>query len=333
MEPQIAGRWTVLARWSDRVDIRPWVEAVGGPDALGSQSWMSLRRLGAPGSLVAAWRQAVPADQAPWARIGDAWYPEALGDLPHPPPALWLRGDPGVLTGPAVAVVGSRACTPYGRRVARGVGRAIAEVGGVVVSGGARGIDTEAHKGAAEAGLTLMVLGAGLDVRTGPESRRVRDQVLETGGALVSELPPLDPPTRWTFPRRNRLIAALGMVTVVVEAGLRSGARITARLATELGRDVYAVPGPLDAPASAGCLQLLADGAHVVRDYGTVAGLIEAQTFSPERRLFALLDIPRSVEELATELDRPLPETLRRLALLEISGLVTRTPVGRYQRV
>jgi len=216
--------------------------------------------------------------------------------------------------------------------MARALGQAIATAGGVVVSGGARGIDTEAHLGACQVGPSVAVLGAGLLAPVGREGRRVRDRLLAADGALISELPPHDPPTRWTFPRRNRLIAALGRVTVVVEAGLRSGAGITARLAGELGRDVYAVPGPVGAPASAGCLRLLRDGALVVEDIHTVSSLVAPAQGGPSHALLDALTAPLAPGELAERLGQPMAETLHRLVLMELSGLVRRDPVGRYVR-
>jgi DNA processing protein len=330
MDPTLAGRWAVLARWSDRLDPRELLASVAGdPSCL---DVAALRASRASPGFIRAWQAAEPLELAPWTWIGHSDYPAALLDLPRPPPALWLRGDPAALRGDGLAVVGSRSCTPYGRRTARALGRAITTAGGVVVSGGARGVDSEAHLGAADAGASVAVLGAGLMAPLGGAGRRLRDHVVATGGALITELPPWDPPTRWTFPRRNRLIAALGRVTVVVEAGVRSGAGITARLAGELGRDVYAVPGPIGAPASAGCLRLLADGALVVESLGTVADLVLPTVPRPGQRLLDALVAPLAVGELATRLGLSLPETLRSLALLELGGAVTRGPGGRYAR-
>lgn len=333
----IAGRWAVLARWSDRLDVRALQDAAGGPDVLMGAEDRALLAWGAGPGLARAWRAAEPLGTPPWACLGDPHYPSPLLDLSRPPPALWLRGRADAIDRPMMAVVGSRACTPYGRRVARSLGRAIAVAGGVLVSGGARGIDTEAHLGAAEQGPSVAVLGAGLSAPSGAAARRTLDRLVETGGAVLSEMPPADPPTRWTFPRRNRLIAALGVATVVVEAGERSGARITARLATELGRDVYAVPGPLGAPASAGCLQLIADGAIVVQGLGAIARRVQADNAKgpvsgPLAALLALLEGPVTVGELAAGSSRSVPDTLQSLVLLELGGAVRRLPGGRYQR-
>jgi len=256
----------------------------------------------------------------------------SLLDLAHPPPALWLEGDPQALVGPALSVVGSRSCTPYGRNLAHRIGRTVAGAAAVLVSGGARGIDTEAHRGALSAGRTVAVLGAGLAAPAAPAALHLRRDIVAAGGALVTELPPTDPARRWTFPRRNRLIAALGAATVVVEAGLRSGARITARLAADIGRDVYAVPGPVGAPASRGCLRLLAEGAHVVEDQGTLTRLLgaTAPASRPRDALLAALEPPATAAEVAARLGRPPAEVLKTLALLELASTVRRLPGGRY---
>ena len=330
MEPSLAGCWAVLARWSDRLDPRGLLAPVAGdPSKLTADQ---LRVTGAPRALVQAWRDRVPLEEPPWTWIGHEDYPGALLDLPRPPPALWLRGSASALRGEAVAIVGSRACTPYGRRTARALARTVTTAGGVVISGGARGIDTEAHLGAVESGQTVSVLGAGLQVPVGGAGRRLRDCVVANGGALLSEMPPTDPPTRWTFPRRNRIIAALGRATVVVEAGLRSGAGITARLAGDLGRDVYAVPGPLGAPASAGCLRLIAEGAGLIESVSRVGELVRGDQPHPAWRLLEALDRPRAVGEVASRLGAPVSETLRSLALLELGGAVSRGADGRYRR-
>jgi len=193
----------------------------------------------------------------------DDGYPAALLEGGDPPPALWLRG---TLPGPAylaVAVVGARSASPYGQRIAHGLAEGLARAGIVVVSGLARGVDAAAHAGAlAGGGPTVAVLGCGADVVYPPEHTGLADDVRRRG-ALVSEHPPGTPPHPGHFPRRNRIVAALSRATVVVEAGLTSGALVTARLALEAGRDVLAVPGPVDRGTHAGCHRLLRDGAQL----------------------------------------------------------------------
>jgi len=200
----------------------------------------------------------------------DHLYPHSLHDAPDAPWALIGRGDPRLLDGlepfGAVTIVGARRATAYGREVARELGRELAAAGIVVVSGLAFGIDACSHRGALDAaGRTIAVLGCGPDVPYPASNRSLWRRICETG-AVVSELPPGATPWRWTFPARNRIMAALAGMTVVVEAATRSGSLITTDLAADLGRDLGAVPGPVTSRASAGPNGLLAAGAHVVRD-------------------------------------------------------------------
>ena len=205
-----------------------------------------------------------------WAccRHGEA-YPAQLRDAADAPWALIGRGDPRLLAelepGGSVTIVGARRATSYGREVARELGRELAGAGIVVVSGLAFGIDGCAHRGALDAGRTVAVLGCGPDVAYPAAHRSLWRRIAETG-LVLSELPPGASPWRWTFPARNRIMAALSAMTVVVEAATRSGSLITADLAADLGRDLGAVPGPVNSRASAGPNALLAGGACLVRD-------------------------------------------------------------------
>jgi DNA processing protein len=194
----------------------------------------------------------------------DARYPRGLLDLRCPPDPLWLDGDPLVLAARAVSIVGTRRMTPYGARVARELAAACADAGIVVVSGLAQGVDSAAHRGALDAGgNTVAVLGAGIAsyLEDARGRRRRLAHAIRAGGGLVSEFPPEAPPRKWTFAQRDATIAALGELTVVVEAPVGSGALITAEEARRLGRSVYAVPGPIGASASAGTNGLIAAGA------------------------------------------------------------------------
>jgi len=205
-----------------------------------------------------------------WAvcRHGDL-YPDSLRDASDAPWALIGRGDPRLLDGlqpfGAVTIVGARWATSYGREVARELGRTLAEARMTVVSGLAFGVDACAHRGALDAGRTIAVLDCGADVAYPAAHRSLWRRICDEG-LVVSELPPGAAPWRWTFPARNRIMAALGGMTVVVEAAARSGSLITADLAADLGRDLGAVPGPVTSRASAGPNNLLAGGACVVRD-------------------------------------------------------------------
>lgn len=196
-------------------------------------------------------------------------YPETLRDAADAPWALLGRGDPCLLDGlepfRAVAIVGSRRATTYGREIAHELGRELAEAGMVVISGLAFGIDACAHRGAVESGRTVAVLGCGPDVAYPAAHRSLWRRICETG-LVISELPPGATPWRWTFPARNRIMAALAGMTVVVEAAACSGSLGTAGLAADLGREVGAVPGPVSSRASAGPNDLLASGAQVVRN-------------------------------------------------------------------
>ncbi len=188
----------------------------------------------------------------------DDMWPQQLNDLPDPPLGLWFKGhEPASILGSAcVAIVGARAATQYGQRIAMAMAADVAGRGFTVVSGGAYGIDAAAHRGAMTAGTTVCVLASGIDTAYPAGHRELFDQIAQRG-VIVSEVPPHEPARRFRFLNRNRIIAALSAGTVVVEASLRSGSLGTARRARDLGRMVMAVPGPVTSPASAGCHELL----------------------------------------------------------------------------
>jgi DNA processing protein len=283
-----------------------------------------------------------------WAccRHGDL-YPEGLRDAPDASWALVGRGDPGLLDGlepfGAVTIVGARRATSYGREVARELGRELAAAGMVVVSGLAFGIDACAHRGAIDAGRTIAVLGCGPDTAYPAAHRSLWRQICEKG-LVISEFPPGAAPWRWTFPARNRTMAALTGMTVVVEAAVRSGSLITADLAADLGRDLGAVPGPVTSRASAGPNNLLAGGACVVRDAQDV---LDAMLGAGAKRLDrsgpaldqALADVLTAVEMgesscdgVAAALGLSGPDAAAALARLELLGYVTCSTVGMYSR-
>ena len=198
----------------------------------------------------------------------DADYPARLRGIFEPPCLLYVKGTlPAFDEEVAVAMVGTRACTPYGTQSAEKIAYGLAKQGALVVSGAARGIDSAAHRGALRAGgVTVAVLGNGLDVVYPEENAGLYRDIAATG-ALLSEYPPGTAAEGWHFPIRNRIISGLCLATVVVEAPLeRSGALITANTALEQGRDVFAVPGPIDAPTSVGCNRLIQDGVGLVMD-------------------------------------------------------------------
>ncbi len=331
MSTPLSGRWVTASRWSDRLDLRPLLDALGGAGAFLEASPHRLRAVGFPEPFIcAALAESSVLCADPHVVLGASEYPASLLDLPRPPPVIWLRGERGLLQKGGVAIVGARRCTGTGRAVARRMGRLVGGAGVLVVSGGARGIDTEAHLGSCETGSTIAILGSGLDAPVTPSARRTRRHILDSGGLLVSEMSPRDPASRWTFPRRNRIIAALGWATVVVEAGRRSGALITARRALELGREVGVVPGPLEAPASAGCLELLSSGSRCLRSVGEILELGRPQESNSLELLRRALGKPETPGIIAMHLGCPLPEALSLLALLELEGVVIRAGGGRF---
>jgi DNA processing protein len=277
--------------------------------------------------------------------LEDEGYPARLKELPTPPPVLYLRGTLSSADGWAVALVGTRRSTPYGREVARLFSTALAARGVTVVSGLARGIDAEAHSSALEAGgRTIAVLGNGAD-RTYPPEHDLLARRIEAAGALVSDYPPGTPPDAANFPPRNRLIAGLSLATVVVEAGAESGALLTAKYAAEYGRDVFAVPGGILSPMSAGCNRLIRDGASpALAPEDIFAELEVTQTgFAAQARMLIpdnpveskILDAlgaePVHVDLLRARVGLPIEEVTSALAMMEIKGTVR--PVGGMQYV
>jgi DNA processing protein len=252
--------------------------------------------------------------------------PPLLRAIHDPPKRLHLRGegDPRLLRQPCVAIVGARACSPYGSQVARMLGRELAAAGIVVVSGLARGIDGEAHRGALEAdGHTVAVLGCGID-RDYPAAHASLARNIAERSLLVSEYEPGVEPAPWRFPARNRIIAALCAATVVVEARERSGALITADFALEEGREVFAVPGEITSALSSGTNALLRLGAtpltaadDVLETFGLECVLAEPRDAHP-----LLEHLPASVDELARVTRLDAGELAATLAELELAGLV-----------
>ncbi len=210
----------------------------------------------------------------------DKEYPRALHELNDPPPKIWVRGTLAVAEPPAVAIVGTRNATPYGLRITKMLAESCARAGICVVSGLARGIDAAAHSAALSAGgRTVAVLGTGVNCYY-PRTHRQLQETVAAEGLLISEHPPESTGHGGAFPKRNRIIAALASVVVVVEAGARSGALITVNHAQELGRTVAAVPGPIDSPASAGSNAILIHALPIVSAQ-TLLELFEVDTSAP----------------------------------------------------
>jgi DNA processing protein len=269
-----------------------------------------------------------------WAGRSEAGFPSALRLIFDPPPGLFLRGEAplDLLERPAVAVVGARACSAYGSHVARTFGRELAAAGLLVVSGMARGIDGEVHRGALEAGgATVAVLGCGVD-RDYPVAHAELARRICRDGLIVSEYPPGVEPAPWRFPARNRIVAGLAQATVVVEARERSGALITADLALEEGREVFAVPGEITSALSAGTNALLRLGAtaatsaaDVLEAFGLAPPESAAPTLSPaaESVLGRLREAAASADELARALCVDAGALAAALTELELHGLLT----------
>jgi DNA processing protein len=253
-------------------------------------------------------------------------FPSLLRAIHDPPAGLFLRGtaEPELLSRPAVAVVGARACSGYGASVARSLGRELAAAGLVVVSGLARGIDAEAHRGALEAeGTTVAVLGCGID-RDYPAAHAELARRVADAGLIVSEYAPGVEPAPWRFPARNRIVAGLCAATVVVEARERSGALITADLALEEGREVFAVPGEITSSLSAGTNALLKLGAAPLTSSTEVLasfGIEPEPTQGDRSPLLELL--PASADELVRRTGLAADEIARALVELELAGLVS----------
>lgn len=268
-------------------------------------------------------------------------YPALLRHTYDPPPVLYVQGSlDGVEGGRSVAVVGARQCTPAGGALARQLSRELASAGAVIVSGLARGIDSEAHRGALDGrGRTVAVLGSGLDRLYPPDNARLASRIVRSG-AVVSEFAFGTDPHPGNFPRRNRIIAGWGRAVVVVEARAKSGALVTARCALEAGREVMAVPGHPSQPAAEGTNALLRDGAALVRGAADVAFELELvipvteTTAPPADDLLALLrrDAPLGLDELQKRSGQSAPKLLARLAELELEARVRRLPGGLFLR-
>jgi len=283
----------------------------------------------------------------------DPAYPKRLTEIADPPPLLYLKGDGLARIGRAVAVVGSRWITPYGRQVTQDFCRSLVDAGVTVVSGLAVGVDGMAHRTTlGSGGNTVAVMGTGLDIPYPPENITLFREIAEKG-AVVSEFPPGTRPVGHNFPRRNRIISGLSIGVLVVEAKKGSGSLITARMAAEQGRTVYAVPGNIDQPGSAGVHALIREGATLVTSpTDLIADLLPQLALAAtgnnvaedpaerwpglpgeQRRLLAELDtVPMAVDTLAARVGRPVPGLLGDLLALELAGLVEKLPGNRYIR-
>ena len=275
--------------------------------------------------------------------FGEPAYPRLLAEIPDPPPVLWIRGLPDVLALPAVAVVGSRAAGAEGLRAARALGEDLASAGVVVVSGLARGVDAAAHEGALASGRTVAVLGCGVDVVYPAEHDALAARVAETG-ASVAEFPPGTSPRAHHFPLRNRIISGLSLATVVVEAGEKSGALITAEFAVEQGRDVFAVPGSILTPQSEGTNRLIEQGARPLLKMSEILESLKLEQI-PEKQaarksnplnpteknlLDHLSQEPVHMDELCTLTGLSIQDVSATLTMMELKGLVSQVGGMNY---
>lgn len=273
---------------------------------------------------------------------GEEGWPSALEELARVPGRIFGLGDPAALLGPCVSIVGARRATPYGLAIAEMAARISAECGITVVSGGAMGCDHSAGSAAIMAGgKTIVVSGCGADAVYPSTSSDVFEGAVAGGGAVISVEPWGSGPKRWSFPRRNELIAALSHVLIVTEAGRRSGTMYTAEAAVELGRIVYAIPGSIFSPNSSGTNRLLSEGARVIADETELStaisldyGLMRLGQKSARGAvgpvLSALVASPARPDELAERLNESVLTVMRTLTDHEARGLVERLPDGRY---
>jgi len=274
----------------------------------------------------------------------DEDYPSLLRQIPDPPPVLFVRGDLKPQDGMAIGIGGTRHASHYGLRQAERLATALARAGLTIVSGLARGIDAAAHRGAiAAGGRTLAILGSGVLSIYPPEHEQLAEELL-AHGALISEAPPLAAPHSGVFPQRNRVISGLSLGVIVVEAGDRSGALITARLAMEQGREVFAVPGRVEDPTSRGCHRLIRDGAKLVETADDVLEEL-GPLFEPASRddgcevhhpaelllneqeqqvLDAIQPDPTSIDEILAATHLSVPNVLSTLSVLEMRRLIRR---------
>jgi DNA processing protein len=287
-----------------------------------------------------------------------AGYPRLLGRIDDPPGLLYVQGELEPRDALAVAIVGARHATAYGLKIAEQLGGSLARAGYTVVSGLARGIDAAAHRGAlAAGGRTLAVLGSGLLSIYPPEHAELA-AAIAANGAVLSEQPPRMEPFAGAFPQRNRIVAGLSLGTVVVQASARSGGLITARLAGEQGREVFAVPGPIDCRMSRGCHQLIRDGATLIGSVDDILDELgpffetavdstgqsvvhpaELRLDDVERRvLVSLTDLTAAVEgggdieSVVAATGLPASRVLAALAALEIRHIIRRLPGNRFAR-
>lgn len=362
-EPALRAWCALLRTPTARERLRAALEQWGSPEAVLEAGEKALARLGFA-DLAREWLAAPDAARLdadlewlaqPDCRLltpDDPAWPPLLTEIPDPPLALFVRGDASLLAEPQLAIVGSRNPTRPGRETAADFAGHLARAGLVVTSGLALGIDGASHRGALEAGgATVAVCGTGLD-RIYPSRHARLAREVAARGTLVSEYPPGTPPLRQNFPERNRIISGLALGTLVVEAARRSGSLITARLASEQGREVFAIPGSIHNPLAHGCHRLIRDGAKLVEtaadvleELAPLVGLAVEQAESGRaaeppsldadyRKLLNCLDFaPTSVDCVIERSGLTSAEVSSMLLALELQGFIATAPGGGYTRL
>ncbi|MDP6442501.1 MAG: DNA-processing protein DprA [Pirellulaceae bacterium] len=285
--------------------------------------------------------------------VDESGYPPLLTEIPDPPALLYRRGDWVENDGLAVAIVGSRRASAYGRRTAERFGRELGAAGVTVASGLARGVDAAAHRGAlAAGGRTIAILGSGVANIYPPENADLANEITRRG-SLLSEFPPARPPKSGAFPRRNRIITGISLGVIVIEASARSGALISARHAMEQNREVFAVPGRIDNDLAQGCHQLIRDGAklvesldHVIEELGPLAHPVstdagdairqprELQLNELERAVLNAVQLdPTAIDDVIHDSGLNTPQVLATVSVLEMRRLIKRFSSGFIARV
>ena len=354
---QLARIWLQCAPMAVWNKLREWQEHLGGPEQLwdvfspdfhsmlGDQVFSQMADMRANRCRDVLYQ--LDALGAKPLFLGSGDYPAVLSTIENPPDVLFCRGTLSGPDTPAVAIVGSRSATRYGMAQARRIARDLAAQGVVIVSGLARGIDSAAHLGALDAGgKTVAVLGSGIGVIYPQEHKDLARAIVDHGGAIVSELSPDAQPLPYHFPVRNRIISGLSDAVLLIEARLKSGTHTTIQDALDQGREVFALPGNVDAPGSELPLKLLKEGAHLCTCADDILAEMNWHARPPEQGSFlsdeededdpilrALALEEKTLEELIAETGMPVNELSTQLTLLEISGKIERRAGRAYARV
>ena len=358
--PEDLRHWIALSQVEGlgSIGLRALLQRFSSPDAILAahrQALLQVVRAPVADAIVAGQNQAAIDETLAWLALpgnglitlADADYPALLLETADPPPLLYLSGHRSLLSSPAMAMVGSRNASPQGVRDAEAFAAALGEQGWCIVSGLALGIDAAAHRGGLQTkGSTIAVIGTGID-RVYPARHRDLAHRIRQDGLLVSEFPLGTRPHAGHFPRRNRIIAGLSRGCLVVEANVRSGSLLTARMAAELGRDVFAIPGSIHSPLSRGCHALIKQGAKLVEsaadileEFGVAPrGAVPTTPTgecmeNPEARLLEQMGFdPIDLDVLAQRSGLTVDSLCAMLLSLELAGLVATLPGGRFQRL